>query len=117
MSSRWRDIADMASAELQEPSPLKQTDFSGPLPSLRTPQRPFGSGLEGLPAAYKRAGLGSWATELASEVIACCILWPAWPPSCSGKASLTECSNPGVTAVMRVQAVRTFGVYLRLVGQ
>ena len=76
MSSRWRDIADMASAELQEPSPLKQTDFSGPLPPLRTPQRPFESGLEGLPAAYKRAGLGSWAGESTPEVDASCVLKP-----------------------------------------
>lgn len=71
MSSRWRDIADMAPADLPEPSPLKGTDSSGPLPPLQTPQRPFGSRLEGLPAAYKRAGLGFWAKESNPEVEAC----------------------------------------------
>ena len=68
LSSRWRDIADMAAADAREPSPLKGADYSGPLPPLQTPQRPFGSGLEGLPAAYKRAGLGFWATESTPKV-------------------------------------------------
>lgn len=66
LSSRWRDLADTASAsDVGDPSPLKPAEFSGPLTSLVLPQRPFGNGLEGLPAAYKRAGLGFWAKERA----------------------------------------------------
>ncbi len=58
LSSHWRDIADMASAsDIGDPSPLKAAGSSGPFPPLPAPQRPFGSALEGLPAAYKRAGL------------------------------------------------------------
>ena len=64
LSSHWRDIADMASAsDIGDPSPLKAADSSGPFPPLPAPQRPFGSALEGLPAAYKRAGLKFWAKE------------------------------------------------------
>ena len=64
LSSRWRDLADMASAsDVGDPSPLKTADFSGPLTPLPVPQRPFGAQLQGLAAAYGRAGLGVWAQE------------------------------------------------------
>ena len=64
LSSHWRDIADMASAsDIGDPSPLKAAGSSGPFPPLPAPQRPFGSALEGLPAAYKRAGLNFWTKE------------------------------------------------------
>ena len=83
-SSRWRDIANMGpAADLRDPSPVKRADDSGPVPLLQVPQRPFGSGLENLPAAYKRAGLGFWATDSAPEVEpCCCILKVTIPPRC-----------------------------------
>jgi len=46
-----------SASDIGDPSPLKAADSSGTFPPLPVPQRPFGSALEGLPAAYKRAGL------------------------------------------------------------
>lgn len=60
----------MASAsDVGDPSPVKPADLSGALPQLPIPKRPFGAGLEGLSAAYKRAGLGFWAQEPASAEV------------------------------------------------
>ena len=52
-----------STSDVGDPSPVKPADLSSALPQLPIPKRPFGAGLEGLSAAYKRAGLGFWAQE------------------------------------------------------
>ena len=54
-----------STSDVGDPSPPKPADLSSALPQLPIPKRPFGAGLEGLSAAYKRAGLGFWAQEAA----------------------------------------------------
>ena len=68
MSARWQDIAEMGSgSEVGDATPMKQVE-PGPVLTGPLPQRPFGQGLERLPAAYRRAGLTAWAGDLATQV-------------------------------------------------
>lgn len=69
MSTRWQDIAEMGSGSEvgEDATPMKRVE-SGPSLTDPLPQRPFGLGLERLPAAYLRAGLTAWADGLAMQV-------------------------------------------------
>ena len=80
-----------AASDVGEPSPLKAADFSGPLTPLPVPQRPFGTKLQGLAAAYRRAGLGFWAQEPPPAEVS------LWDLACSCSGNLLPAMQDGST--------------------
>lgn len=71
MSAHWQDVAEMGSgSEVGDATPLKRPPEEAAFTPRPLPQRPFGLGLERLPAAHRRAGLAAWAEDSATLSVA-----------------------------------------------